>query len=218
MHTSIVVRLLPGLGLIASLLIAGCGSSYEEGAETPEEAVERFALGMAEQDRNQMLSVVRASDEERAAVEGMYRLSVAQRNFEEAARSEYGDTAAAIFGAPSGANGGMLAPDEFAESLDQLEVDVQEDTATATLGPQEQMNLVRADGRWFIDVSGLTQDPTGESSPAELAEQFHGMAEVFENNLAHIDASEMSADELARKVGQEMMSVVMPEMPTPPAN
>ncbi len=143
--------MLLALALTIGLILPGCGGKK---AETPKEALKLMGEALESKDKSQFMAVVHCGEDEEFC-ELMFEAASEMMDFIEAMQEAYPDE--------KGTN--MDSPLPTPEQIDKMEVTEDGDTATAKNPDGKDIELVKRDGAWMVDMTA--EMPKPEEAEAE---------------------------------------------------
>ena len=201
-RTSKTVALILG----AVLVVAGCGKS----ASTPKAAIEMMVNAAKEGDAEAFAACWDANAEQKKMIQAMGEMLASVKALDKAAEKKFGKE---VWAKAKSAGGDAAKETNPFGDVDLGKVTVKEegDKATATLeGEPKPLNLVKKDGSWKIVVEDMPEGPQLDMA----VKMMKTMADAHKKVLDDIGSAK-SAEDLAKKVGEEMMKAMMGSMPMP---
>ncbi|MFP4139311.1 MAG: hypothetical protein ACOCZU_00540 [Planctomycetota bacterium] len=194
-------RTLAVIALLGLMAIATTGCGPKE-ASSPKEAAKLMAEAMEEGNKDQYLAQFEATEDQKKLLGAQFDMTQAMLEFHKKMKDAYGDEF----------KGDM----EFGfDQFEKAEVKTDGDTATLTVpGQGGEMNLVKKDGAWKIDVGG----EIGEN-PEKGIKMIKAQIEAYESVMEDIGKEGETVDSISKKLKEARMKAMgMGDMPEPDMN
>ena len=217
---------------IIALIITGCGSddpaaenpttvAYSQ--DTPKESLKTFFESFADGDREKFRAVTTGADSVVNIMGNMVDFAAEMKAFEKAAIDEYGENAWQEINQSGVAN--SMAPDaefkKMLENVDAAEITIDGDNASCTVPDEDPFNLIKKDGKWFIDLDQLFGTETDTQELSGMSELMPQMVNAVTEVRQTIGQPNVTPQTLNEEMSKRMMTIIMSgmqnmTMPPPP--
>jgi hypothetical protein len=182
----------------------------QAGAETPKAALERMHRAVRTGDREEFRASVKIPESSERLFDELIEFQSIGLEFREKLVAAHGYEGLTEFLETEGGLVFELAPsvEQFKPDLNKAKIERQNDRATAVLPDREHpYELVRHDGRWFVDVQNLTEDMDERDVRRGIRLVEH-LADGLYRHMGAIDREGVTPAELSRRVGNELTTAV----------
>jgi len=190
--------------LVLVLLAAACGNAGPDpddySQETPRQAVFRWAAAMYQMDKDAVLATLHGTEREMAFAGDFMDFMTAIHEFREAVLSEWGSDGWRRFTDDGGAK--LSYNREWKEdALRDAEIRIDGDTARLRY-EGEMLQLVRREGRWYLDAGILSQ-------PGQNPDAFPKIAAALDRARDRVGEEGVTAESLDAELGRSMLEIMM---------
>ncbi|HUS47378.1 MAG TPA: hypothetical protein VM098_04630 [Phycisphaerae bacterium] len=234
-------RMLLAVTIGVALLMGGCGNKKESEdssrkgtgrgdqprrglelpkATTPLQAGRNMVHAFQSGTREQFLSCVAGTEDEKKLAGAMYDYACATKGFREDFVKAYGEAAWTEFqseeteDAPEGPNASLpVIPDDMLEEMEKAQVKIDGDKATLTMEQDgAPLGLIKLGGVWKVDASVLA----GRSNLQWMTEKMSKMAELVRKYRKTIGKPGIKPEDIDYELGRATAKFLMGEEPNEP--
>ncbi|MFW6132457.1 MAG: hypothetical protein ACOC8F_01070, partial [Planctomycetota bacterium] len=182
---------------------AGDGAEALPPATEPKDALRNMLTAVRNRNRAQFVASFDARDEQQQVLSALGDFFFAAVSYMQAMRSEYGPDA--VDGDQSDLKAMMGE-----EWLDQVTIEVDGDTATATHPDRDEpLKLVKVGQEWKISVADMSKDiAADEADPEAVVQMLQTMTEIHREMTAKVGSEGYTAEKIKQELGQRMMEAI----------